>query len=203
MDFKTVDERWKVTSSDTHVFFQGGPFSQWFHAQMFGAMPLSVELPDAVVTVTEKGKTETRPLTAIFRFNTAEQYMMAGKAILFRDLETLEQIMAAKKPAEQKALGRQVRGYDDAVWQARAREIVTAGNLLKFAQNPDLREYLFATGDKHLVEGAHYDPVWGVALAWSDPAILDPANWRGTNWLGECLMAVRTELYGDLLKRLS
>jgi len=202
MQFKTQDDKWKVTSSDSHVYFQGGPLSQWFHASMFGAMPLSAETAAAEVTVTEKGKTETRPLTAIFRFNTAEQYMMAGKAIVFGDLDALRQIMAAKTPGEQKAIGRQVKGYDDTAWKERAREVVTEGNRLKFGQNAELREYLFATGDKHLVEGAHYDPVWGVALAWSDPAILDPANWRGTNWLGECLMTVRSELYEDLLKRI-
>jgi len=38
--------------------------------------------------------------------------------------------------------------------------------------------------------------VWGVALAWDDPKILDQANWAGTNWLGEVL----TDLRDNLLK---
>ncbi len=97
-------------------------------------------------------------------------------------------------PKAHKALGRLVKGFSAEVWDAKAREIVFAGNLAKFAEAENLRKYLMATGDLILVEGAHYDPVWGVGLAWNDLRIVDPANWQGTNWLGETLMRVRTAL---------
>jgi ribA/ribD-fused uncharacterized protein len=180
MTFTYHDDKWNLAASKSHVYFVGGPFSQWFPRAMRGRMPFSDDASHAV-------------------FNTAEQYMMAGKAGLFGDHEMAARIMGAKKPTEQKALGRQVRGFDPAVWNAHARDIVTEGNRLKFSQHSDLREYLFATGDRVLVEGAHYDPVWGVGLAWNDPRILDEANWQGTNWLGQCLTVVRTELYDQLL----
>lgn len=64
----------------------------------------------------------------------------------------------------------------------------------KAAQNPHTLDYMKSFGDRYIVEGAHYDPVWGVKLAWNDPAIIDPVNWRGTNWLGEVLMEVRKRL---------
>jgi len=79
-------------------------------------------------------------------------------------------------------------------WDPQAREIVFRGNLAKFGQAENLRTYLLATGDLTLVERAHYDPVWGVGLAWDDPQIVDPANRQGINWLGEALMRVRTTL---------
>ena len=90
--------------------------------------------------------------------------------------------------------------FDDELWRKGARECVKLGNYAKFSQNEKLGTFLLATGDKILVEGAHYDAVWGVKLAWDDPLILDEANWRGTNWLGECLMATRDTLYRHLLE---
>src|SRR3974377_110743 len=50
-------------------------------------------------------------------YQTAEHWMMAGKARLFGDDDTLEKILAAASPAEAKALGRVVRGFDESVWR--------------------------------------------------------------------------------------
>jgi ribA/ribD-fused uncharacterized protein len=180
-DFTYKDRRWKTSQTATHVFFVGGPFSQWFSREFYANIPFT------------EGEAE---------FNCAEQYMMAGKAMLFEDFEAYEKIMASTSPKEQKALGRLVKGYDDERWRKVAREVVTVGNIAKFGQNNDLREYLFSTGDKTIVEGAWYDPVWGVKLAWDDPKIIDPANWEGTNWLGQCLMRTRDHLYKKLILRI-
>lgn len=189
-DFTFKDSRWKISHSPSHVYFVGSPFSQWFMRSFKSPMPcLSQTLEEQTGDV-------------IYTFNCAEQYMMAAKAMMFEDYDTLDKIMAAKLPKEQKTLGRQVSNFDPEKWAAEARTIVTEGNLAKFRQHSDLREFLFATGDKKLVEGAFYDPVWGVKLAWDDPRILDEANWEGTNWLGECLMVVRKTLYDDLMSRI-
>lgn len=186
-DFTSLDRRWKVSTSPTHVFFVGGPFSQWSTSHFIGRLPEALRSDEDSLS------------RAQISFNRCEQFMMACKAALFRDWGKLDEIIHSDDPAEQKRLGRAVANYDDDAWRAVARDFVTEGNLLKFRTNAKLREYLFATGDKVLVEGAHYDEVWGVKLAWDDPRILDPANWRGTNWLGECLMRVRTILYKELL----
>lgn len=164
---------YKVRTTETHVYFLTGPFSQWHPSEFVASLPNG-----------------GRPR----RFSHAEQYMMAGKADLFGDYDTLEKIMDAGHPRDQKELGRQVKNFDQKVWGENAREIVLQGNMAKFSQDSDLREYMLATGDRILVEGAWYDPVWGVALAWDDPKILDEANWQGTNWLGQSLMKVRQEL---------
>ena len=183
MTFETVDEAWKTATTATHVYFVSGPFSQWWPCRFSAALP------------GDGG-------AGFMRFNCAEQYMMAAKAELFGDSASLAAIMAAPAPGEQKRLGRQVAGFDGAAWDAAARGAVTAGNIAKFGQNPDLLAVLLATGDKTLVEGASYDPVWGVALAWNDPAILDGTQWRGANWLGQCLMAARTWLREEAVERL-
>lgn len=168
-----MESRYKVRTTDTHVYFLTGPFSQWHPSEFMAAL--------------EPGGRE-------LRFSHAEQYMMAGKSALFGDYETLSRIMDAAHPRDQKELGRLVRGFDADAWNQHARAIVYRGNMAKFSWDTDLRDYLLATGDRHLVEGAWYDPVWGVALAWDDDRILDSVNWKGTNWLGETLMRVRQDL---------
>lgn len=171
--FTKLDYNRKMSETDTHVYFVGGPFSQWAKSSFVQHL---IDLPD------------------LYRFNCCEQYMMASKAVLFDDMAALEAIMLSTSPSEQKSLGRTVKNFDPQIWNDRARDIVFLGNIAKFGQNPDLWDELNATGEKYLVEGAHYDPVWGVKLAWNDPLILDEKNWRGTNWLGEVLMRVRRYL---------
>ena len=167
----------KTLVTDTHVYFLNGPFSQW-HPSVF--------------TVTCNMTHRDRPVVnETMTFNCAEQFMMACKAMMFGDRDILDKIMASSSPREQKALGRQVIGFDANEWNKNAKSLVYIGNYSKFTQNPDLKDYLLSSEDRYLVEGAHYDQIWGVGLAWNDPAILDRNNWQGTNWLGEVLMQVR------------
>ncbi len=127
-------------------------------------------------------------------FASAEHYMMWRKALLFDDSSTALRVLAAASPAEAKALGREVSGYDDAAWAAVRLEIVIAGNLAKFGQDPALRSYLLGTGSRILVEASPLDRVWGIGLEASDPRASDPASWLGLNLLGEALMEVRSRL---------
>lgn len=133
-------------------------------------------------------------VVAGIEYNCAEQYMMAQKAIIFGDEDTLEEIMDTDDPSEQKRLGRIVQNFDEDQWNEVALDIVVEGNYAKFSQNPELREWLLSTGDKILVEASPYDRIWGVGLRESDPRILDKEQWRGTNWLGEALSIVRDML---------
>ncbi len=156
-----------VTERDGYVFFWSGWPSQWYPARF------------AVDRVT---------------YSCTEQYMMAEKARLFGDGDTLRQILATTNPAEQKALGRCVTPFDEARWTAKCREVVYRGNLAKFGQNDDLRALLLATGTKTLVEASPKDRIWGIGLAADDPRATKRSAWRGKNWLGEELMRVRAEL---------
>ena len=49
-------------------------------------------------------------------YNTAEQYMMAQKALLFGDTATHSEIMSASHPKQFKALGRRIQGFDEDIW---------------------------------------------------------------------------------------
>lgn len=49
------------------------------------------------------------------QFHTTEQYMMYWKALLMGDDEVAEKILATESPGEAKALGREVRDFDQEV----------------------------------------------------------------------------------------
>ena len=127
-------------------------------------------------------------------FASAEHYMMWRKALLFDDTAVAARVLAARTPAEAKALGRQVSGFVGDVWEAERLPIVVEGNLAKFGQDPALRSYLLGTGSRVLVEASPQDRVWGIGLVASDPRAADPSQWLGLNLLGEALMEVRSRL---------
>lgn len=128
------------------------------------------------------------------RYSTAEHYMMAAKARLFDDRETLVQILAATHPQQAKKLGRQVQNFDEEKWLAQRFGLVVAGNELKFRQHPDLAAFLIGTGERILVEASPVDSVWGIGLAQDHASATTPVEWRGLNLLGFALMEVRRRL---------
>jgi ribA/ribD-fused uncharacterized protein len=126
-------------------------------------------------------------------YATAEHFMMAEKAALFGDQETRTRILHAPSPRAAKALGRNVRGFDEATWLERRFSIVSHANAAKFTQNPELRSFLKRTGSRTLVEASPVDSVWGIGLAQDDVMSHNPNLWRGLNLLGFALMRVRDE----------
>jgi len=128
------------------------------------------------------------------RFNCVEQFMMYSKAMLFGDREVAARILATSDPKTQKALGRQVRGFDEVVWTDKCMSIVTVGCREKFRQSPQLLEGLLATGTRQLVEASPYDKIWGIGLSEDDPRAEHPDKWLGKNLLGQALMQARAVL---------
>ncbi len=125
------------------------------------------------------------------RYLTAEHFMMAEKARLFDDQQVRAQVLDAATPGEAKALGRQVRGFDEALWLEHRYAIVVRANEAKFAQNSDLGQFLRQTGSRILVEASPVDRIWGIGLAQDDEKASNPNKWRGLNLLGFALMQVR------------
>lgn len=158
--------------TDKYVFFWGGTYSQW--------CPSKFEI-DGVW------------------YNCAEQYMMAKKALLFGDYDSFKEIMLETNPALQKAMGKKVRGFDKDKWETHCKKYVFDANYAKFTQNPSMLGELIGTGDREIVESSPEDKIWGIGMHETHPDILDKTKWKGTNWLGECIMEVRAKLLEELI----
>lgn len=156
-----------MKQTDTHIFFYGGIYSQWYNSSM-----------------TIDG----------IRYSCCEQYMMHQKALLFRDLTTAAKIMNTSSPKLQKQLGREVINYNDIIWDSRRFDIVFKGNLAKFSQNELLKSELLNTGNRQFVEASPYDTIWGIGMGLDNPLINDPTKWKGLNLLGQVLNFVRDTL---------
>ena len=124
-------------------------------------------------------------------YNTAEQYMMSQKALLFNDNGTNKKIMGVKDPKQYKKLGRQVKNFSSNLWDEKKFDIVVKGNLAKFSQNENLKQFLLNTKNKILVEASPYDKIWGIGMAQDDKDIYNQDKWKGENLLGKALMKVR------------
>lgn len=124
-------------------------------------------------------------------YHTAEQYMMAEKARLFDDPDTLAEILAADNPADYKKLGRKVKNFDFEKWNDAKYNIVVKGNMAKFGQHPELKEFLLSTGDALIAEASPYDKIWGIGLNRETAVKGTPEQWVGENLLGCALMEVR------------
>lgn len=154
------------------TFFWDGPFSQWSLSPFMDV--------EGIV------------------YCTAEQYMSGQKALLFNDKETYAKIMSTVNPKEQKALGRQVRNFNEKIWNTLSTAIVYDASILKFSQNKKHLDKLLATGDSILVEASPYDKIWGIALKENDPRALDMAQWQGENRLGFILTRTRDIIRAEL-----
>ncbi len=128
------------------------------------------------------------------RYATAEHFMMAEKARLFRDAEAVPRILEAKSAAEAKALGRGIRNFDAAAWDGARFDVVVRGNVAKFGQHEDLAAFLRSTKEKILVEASPRDRIWGIGMGASNPDARLPARWKGRNLLGFALMQARAKI---------
>lgn len=128
------------------------------------------------------------------QYKNTEQYMMAQKAKLFADEEIFQKILKTNDPKEIKALGRLVKNYHEDLWKQKRFEIVLQGNLAKFSQNAELKQFLLNTSNNVIVEASPYDKVWGIGLSADDENAEKPLQWKGLNLLGFALMEVRKQL---------
>lgn len=129
-----------------------------------------------------------------YSYFAMEQYIAHQKALTFGDLEIAQKVMQSFDFEEMKALGRQVRNYDNTVWNGIRQIVVYEGLLAKFGQNPELKQKLLATGDALLAEAEEYDSIWGIGLSMEDERNQHPDAWKGQNLLGFALIQVRQKL---------
>jgi ribA/ribD-fused uncharacterized protein len=159
--------------TDTHVFFWGSEFSNFYSCKF-----------------TYKG----------IEFLNSEQAFMWEKAIYFGDVSIGADILNAKTPGKAKALGRQVEGFDSKKWMEVCFDFMVNVNIAKYASDPYLKDILLSTGNKTIVESSPEDTIWGIGLHTDDDRVLDESKWRGMNLLGKALMEVRKRLNEGILK---
>lgn len=155
-----------LRTTDKGVYFWGSVYSNWFK--------VDIEI-DGV------------------KYNCTEQYMMAEKARLANDNDSLALILATNDPGKQKLYGRKVKNLDRAMWDLVKFDVVYKACLVKFSL-PELKKVILETGNRVIVEASPTDKEWGVALHFNDPAVENESNWKGKNLLGKVLMKVRQEL---------
>jgi ribA/ribD-fused uncharacterized protein len=170
-----------VANASEPVFFwrpheENGYLGQWFASPFTTPSPIN---SDETVT-----------------FQNCETYMMYHKAILFNDISVAKQILlAANDPKEVKALGRKVRGFNEAKWGEKKFEIVVAANREKFGQHVHLKEQLLKTEGREIIEASPMDKIWGIGFG-KENALKNRYRW-GKNLLGKALMQVRDEYIAD------
>lgn len=127
-------------------------------------------------------------------YKTAEHWMMAEKARIFNDEEIRQKILTVHHPHEAKQLGRAVKNFNPAIWDAHKFEIVVKGNYHKFYQHETLKLFLLNTKNRILVEASPRDKIWGIGMSENDEKVRNPNLWKGQNLLGFALMQVRDRL---------
>jgi ribA/ribD-fused uncharacterized protein len=168
----TAREGWRITLFYGHTK-PNGFMSNWFPSEI---------------------RVSITPTSEPVVFSCVEQLMMYDKAGLFDDNETAKKILKAKHPKQYKELGRQVKNFDQKLWDDMKYDIVYDAVLMKFQQNDSLREQLLATGGTLIAEASPTDAIWGIALSANDQLAKQPGSWKGKNLLGNALMEVRREL---------
>lgn len=129
-----------------------------------------------------------------YEFKTAEHAVHFFKAMLFNDIETANKIMMTDYPKVAKSLGREVKNFDQNIWDLNKRAIYFDVIKAKFTdeRNKDIKQKLIDTGDSILVECSPYDRVWGIGYSKNSPEFIAKQfdKW-GQNLLGKVLMKVR------------
>ena len=128
-------------------------------------------------------------------YNCSEQYFMYRKCKRFdaSNIRLLNGILYETNPSTIKKYGRQVRNYDDKIWEKERYEIMVEALRLKFTQNADIRKELIETKSRILYEASPYDEIWGIGFCYRDAIHQDESKF-GHNLLGKALMQIREEL---------
>jgi ribA/ribD-fused uncharacterized protein len=129
-----------------------------------------------------------------FKYCTSEQYYMSQKALCFGDFRACDAIMSTNDPKLMKKYGRQIKDFDQDVWDKYKQTVMFNAVYLKFSTIPRLKQYLISTGSKYLAEGSIHDKIWGTGM---DIKCTDHTKWTGSNLLGAILMQVRQILMSD------
>ena len=121
------------------------------------------------------------------RFHSNEQYYQYKKAVASGKRKAATKILSTKDPGIQKQVGGSVKLEHD---QWNSYEEMKRGAIAKFAQNPELWQFLRSTDGLELIHTNGHDDIWSSGKALSSPDILSKPG-QGKNLLGIILMDIR------------
>jgi ribA/ribD-fused uncharacterized protein len=135
----------------------------------------------------------------INNYNCSEQYFMKKKQELFdpTNLILSNKILLNNDPKKIKQFGRQVKNYNEEIWNNSRYEIMKNGLRFKFSQNQNIKQKLLDTFPKNLYEASPYDNIWGTGYIALDTLNLindNKQNKLGQNLLGKALEEIRFDL---------
>lgn len=157
-----------------HQFFSSEQFMMFCKAKMFNDEIVAHKILN----------TNTHPLVQQFLTGTI------GREDIIKDKQLFTQWNDLHKSI--KAMGREVRNYDDTKWSQMRFKIVGNGVKHKFAQNPNLRTILMNTpSNSRFVEASPYDKIWGIGLNETQAKNTPSSEWPGQNLLGLILDKVK------------
>jgi len=123
-----------------------------------------------------------------FHFTTSEHALMFAKAVLMGDGESAVKIHRVSVPLQAKRLGRKVKPWDQAKWEAHCEHLMRDILVAKFS-NPVMKTKLEETLGKALFEASPRDKIWGIGIGKEKALSGTPHN--GRNLLGKALMCAR------------
>lgn len=88
---------------------------------------------------------------------SSEHWYQFQKCIKFGDWDRADNVLKAQTAKQAYKLGRNVRGFDDKVWDNAKMEVMWRGLNGKFSQNEYLQSFLLSTGDSRLAEASPFD----------------------------------------------
>lgn len=176
------------------LFYQATRKSKYGCLSNFDQHPFTVE-------VSKEVPSHVNDAIGRVEFPSAEHAIMAAKAGMFRDDETLQLIKNAPTPMRAKRLGRKVRGFDEEQWRSVRAAIARVILTCKFSQIKRYGDVLRSTltagvgGTPALIaEASPTDAIWGIGMSKSEAvkAAKRFGKWvvKGENLLGETLMHV-------------
>lgn len=156
---------------NNHLLFLNGPFSNFHHSFFYYRNQ---------------------------KFSSSEAAFMYAKALEFNDQVSATKLLnTTLKPYEAKAIGREVKGFNNTVWD-KVRYLRMLEVLREKFKNHVLRNILLSTGNTVLTECNPRDNIWAVGWSTKDPEAYDQSKWKGQNLLGKALMEVRDEIRKEI-----
>jgi len=124
----------------------------------------------------------------------SEKAIMLCKAILFDDHPNFTLIEHCDSPSYVKKYGRQVKNFNQFIWNKKVLDIAYQVVFQKFSKVKNLRNILLGTGDYAIAESTSKDINWGTGCDIDSRNSNKPSKWPGFNILGWALMKARNDL---------